>query len=360
MNSDSDWSSSSDTSHSNATYTSLVSPGTVHSTLTESLSHDLPTLNFMTLLADLQTATNVTTSFYTVIRTVNCIRTHVACSGTASVNHASILSHLLAPAPITVADTDSDDVTTHPSSLKSTYTYLSAAYYKPVLAGDGYVEAVDTILTMIDSKELDEEVAQEPSADDAGMLALQEQLKASAALVEQLTNGKSGVALPPPPASTIDAPAPPAQDNDSYYFNSYSHYSIHETMLKDAVRTLAYKNAIMKNASYFKGKVVLDVGCGTGVLSYFSHAAGAKTVYGVDDSNMIKMAQTILENNNVAPDQVVLMRGKMEELTLPTKVRTNTRTHKHTIAQTHARTNTRTNTCITHAPPPHAPLAQNI
>lgn len=50
---------------------------------------------------------------------------------------------------------------------------------------------------------------------------------------------------------------------------------IHEDMLKDTVRTRAYQNAIMNNAHLFKDKVVLDVGCGTGILSMF--AAKVKT-----------------------------------------------------------------------------------
>ena len=37
----------------------------------------------------------------------------------------------------------------------------------------------------------------------------------------------------------------PAQD-DMYYFDSYSHYGIHEEMLKDEVRTLAYRDALLK------------------------------------------------------------------------------------------------------------------
>jgi len=41
-------------------------------------------------------------------------------------------------------------------------------------------------------------------------------------------------------------------------------------MLKDEVRTMAYKNAIMRNKHLFEGKVVLDVGCGTGILSIFA------------------------------------------------------------------------------------------
>lgn len=52
-------------------------------------------------------------------------------------------------------------------------------------------------------------------------------------------------------------------------------------MLKDSVRTGAYRNAILNNAALFKGKTVLDVGCGTGILSMFAAKAGAKHVVGV-------------------------------------------------------------------------------
>jgi len=36
---------------------------------------------------------------------------------------------------------------------------------------------------------------------------------------------------------------------------------------KDEVRTKSYQNAIYQNKHLFKDKVVLDVGCGTGILS---------------------------------------------------------------------------------------------
>lgn len=56
------------------------------------------------------------------------------------------------------------------------------------------------------------------------------------------------------------------QDNDTYYFESYAHFSIHETMLRDEVRTGGYARAIQENAeALIKDKVVLDIGCGTGV-----------------------------------------------------------------------------------------------
>lgn len=49
-----------------------------------------------------------------------------------------------------------------------------------------------------------------------------------------------------------------------------------QEMLKDEVRTRAYMNAIMKSAHLFAGKIVMDVGCGTGILSMFAAKAGAK------------------------------------------------------------------------------------
>lgn len=45
-------------------------------------------------------------------------------------------------------------------------------------------------------------------------------------------------------------------------------------MLKDTVRTRAYQHAICNNPHLFKDKVVLDVGCGTGILSMFAAKVG--------------------------------------------------------------------------------------
>lgn len=55
-------------------------------------------------------------------------------------------------------------------------------------------------------------------------------------------------------------------------------------MLRDEVRTGTYRNAILQNTNLFRDKVVLDVGCGTGILCMFAAEAGASKVIGVSYS----------------------------------------------------------------------------
>lgn len=107
-------------------------------------------------------------------------------------------------------------------------------------------------------------------------------------------------------------------DPDSYYFSSYAYNDIHETMLKDTVRTDSYRDFIYNNKNLFAGKIVLDVGCGTGILSMFCAKAGAKCVYAVDNSNIIQKARENIFNNGFT-DEIVCIRGKIEEVTLPVK-----------------------------------------
>ncbi|KAH9801250.1 protein arginine N-methyltransferase 1.1 [Citrus sinensis] len=87
-----------------------------------------------------------------------------------------------------------------------------------------------------------------------------------------------------------------------YYFDSYSHFGIHE------------------NKFLFKDKVVLDVGAGTGILSLFCAKAGAAHVYAVECSQMANMAKQIVEANGFS-NVITVLKGKIEEIELPvTKV----------------------------------------
>jgi len=98
-----------------------------------------------------------------------------------------------------------------------------------------------------------------------------------------------------------------------YYFDSYAHFGIHEEMLKDEVRTLTYQNAMYHNKHLFKDKVVMDVGCGTGILSMFAAKAGAKQVIGIDCSNIVNVARDIIAANGFA-DVITLLKEKMEDI----------------------------------------------
>lgn len=107
-----------------------------------------------------------------------------------------------------------------------------------------------------------------------------------------------------------------AQSSKDYYFDSYSHFGIHEEMLTDEVRTQTYRSAICDNKHLFKDKVVLDIGCGTGILCLFAAQAGAKKVYGIECAAIAKHARKIVKKNGYE-GVIEIIRGKVEEVTLP-------------------------------------------
>ena len=152
-------------------------------------------------------------------------------------------------------------------------------YYKPVLTDDAYLMTLDDL----EDLKRKEEGASDGSTTDANpcmegtakskmaaeeYTSLQEQLDRAKGLIAKLTLEQEWTR---PTTSTrkdgtgSEAAKKPVQkrDNDTYYFSSYSTHYIHETMLRDTVRTEAYENAIMSNAeTLFKDKVVMDIGCG--------------------------------------------------------------------------------------------------
>jgi protein arginine N-methyltransferase 1 len=106
------------------------------------------------------------------------------------------------------------------------------------------------------------------------------------------------------------------QDAEDLYFGGYSTRRIHELMLRDTARTCAYRDFMYNNKDLFRDKVVLDIGCGSGILSMFAARAGARQVIGIDMADIIDKARIIVENNNLS-DKITLIKSKAEEAVLP-------------------------------------------
>lgn len=115
---------------------------------------------------------------------------------------------------------------------------------------------------------------------------------------------------------TKDAVAVDENSNEKQYFGGYSGRDIHEEMLKDTARTCAYRDFMYNNPQIFKDKVVLDIGCGTGILSMFAAKSGARKVIGIDAADIIDKAREIVKANKL--DHIItLVKSKVEEATLP-------------------------------------------
>lgn len=107
----------------------------------------------------------------------------------------------------------------------------------------------------------------------------------------------------------------PIAEDDKSYFSTYSHYDIHHDMLSDKVRTSSYRDAILRNRSLFAGKTVLDVGCGTSILSMFASQAGAQRVVAIDQSEIIYFAMDIVRRNQVP--NIDFVKGRLENVEIP-------------------------------------------
>lgn len=67
---------------------------------------------------------------------------------------------------------------------------------------------------------------------------------------------------------------------------------------------------IYQNKHIFKDKIVLDVGCGTGILCLFAARGGAKHVYGVDCSSIAERAKEVVSDNGYE-DRITIINGKV-------------------------------------------------
>ena len=88
----------------------------------------------------------------------------------------------------------------------------------------------------------------------------------------------------------------------------------HLSMLLDTARIDSYRRAI--DASVRPGDVVVDIGCGTGILSFMACEAGAARVYAIEGGPVIEAARELAADNGFA-DRIEFLSGWSLEVGIP-------------------------------------------
>ncbi|MHA1648915.1 MAG: 50S ribosomal protein L11 methyltransferase [Candidatus Helarchaeota archaeon] len=94
-----------------------------------------------------------------------------------------------------------------------------------------------------------------------------------------------------------------------HYFDNYKRQL---SLLLDRNRTLKYKYAIFKAVK--PDDIVIDFGCGTGILGFFALQAGARHVYAIEETSIIDYAKQ-LANKNKFTDKITFINKSGHELT---------------------------------------------
>ena len=91
----------------------------------------------------------------------------------------------------------------------------------------------------------------------------------------------------------------------------------HREYLSDQARVSAFRSAIEEVVK--PDHVVLDLGCGTGILGLLACQAGAKRVYAIDEGGMIELARAICQANGFQ-DRVQFIKDVSSRVELPKPV----------------------------------------
>jgi len=93
--------------------------------------------------------------------------------------------------------------------------------------------------------------------------------------------------------------------------------AFHGMLVADQVRCAAYSDAIA--AAVQAGDAVLDIGSGSGLLSLFACQAGARKVYSVERTPIIKLARKLAAANGYA-DRIEFIEADLITVELPERV----------------------------------------
>ena len=88
----------------------------------------------------------------------------------------------------------------------------------------------------------------------------------------------------------------------------------HRGLLLDELRTNAYREAIHRVVQ--PGDIVLDLGCGTGILSFFACEAGAAKVYAIEQNHMADVARMLAKRSGL-DDRIEVIHNESSVIDLP-------------------------------------------
>jgi len=102
--------------------------------------------------------------------------------------------------------------------------------------------------------------------------------------------------------------------NQLWKSQEFSAPEAQEEMLLDKIRCTAYREALRRTVK--PGDIVVDLGAGTGLLSFFAIEAGARHVYAIEMSSIADVAAKLIEANG-RQGQITLLREHSTRVRLP-------------------------------------------
>ncbi|GIL85408.1 hypothetical protein Vretimale_10629 [Volvox reticuliferus] len=104
-----------------------------------------------------------------------------------------------------------------------------------------------------------------------------------------------------------------SSDLSAAYFRHWDDPAMHQPLLQDRVLTAAWRDALAAAPpGALEGRVVLEVGCGLGLLSMMAAKAGAARVIAVDGSEgAVDAARRIIKANGLQ-DKIIVVHGAIE------------------------------------------------
>jgi protein arginine N-methyltransferase 1 len=102
--------------------------------------------------------------------------------------------------------------------------------------------------------------------------------------------------------------------NQPWMMEEFASPILQESLLLDKARCDAYREAIQRTVK--PGDVVVDLGAGTGLLSFFALQAGARHVYAIEMSDIADAAAELIAANGFQ-ERITLIRKNSKKVRLP-------------------------------------------